>query len=467
MTAEDSTPTEHDRPFRVAIVGAGPAGFYAADRLLRDEHPIEVEMFDRLPTPFGLVRAGVAPDHPKIKAVTRVFEKTAKREGFRFHGHVEIGSDLTHEELTSCHDAVIYTYGAAHDRRLGIPGEDLPGSVPATRFVAWYNGHPDASGHDFDLSGKRAVVVGNGNVAVDVARMLVLPREEMAETDIADHALEVLSASSIEEVVILGRRGPAQAAYTTPELRELGDLTDADVIVDPAEVVLDGASRQWLESEHADRTARDNVEIVEEYSQRAPSGKPKRVVLRFLASPVEILGEERVEGIRIVHNELIADDGGQIRAHHTDREETIECDLVLRSVGYRGEGIEGLPFDERAGTILNEGGRVLHEPGGEPFRGVYTAGWIKRGPSGVIGTNKKCANDTVDLLLEDLDAGILPKAGGDSAALDSLLAERAPHRIDYAGWERIDEHERELGEAQGRPRVKLVTHDHLREKATG
>jgi ferredoxin--NADP+ reductase len=457
---------EQPRPFRIAIVGAGPAGFYAADRLLRDERQFEVEMFDRLPTPWGLVRAGVAPDHPKIKAVTRVYEKTAARERFRFHGNVEIGSDLSHDELVSCHDAVIYTYGASRDRRLGIPGEDLPGSVPATSFVAWYNGHPDAAHHDFDLSGKRAVVIGNGNVAIDVARMMVLPREELQATDIADHAIDAIANSSIEEVVIIGRRGPAQAAYTTPELRELGELTDSDVVVDPAEIELDPASKAWLESDDSDRTSRDNVEIVQEYSTRTPSGKPKRVVLKFLASPVEIIGDDKVTAVRLVHNELKAD-GDQIRAVAGSSEEVLECDLVLRSVGYRGSAIEGLPFNESAGTVLNADGRVLASDGAGALRGVYTAGWIKRGPSGVIGTNKKCANDTVDKLIDDLDAGLLPTATFGAEQLDALLAERCPNRVDYSGWERINTHELSEGEAQGRPRVKLVHRDDMIEKSRG
>jgi ferredoxin--NADP+ reductase len=277
----------------------------------------------------------------------------------------------------------------------------------------------------------------------------------------------VLSAAGVRHVTLLGRRGPAQAAFTTPELRELGELLDADVVVDPADVELDPVSTAWLESDEADRTARDNVEIVRTYAAREPHGHAKRVVLRFLASPVEIVGTDRVEGVRIVRNELLADEHGHLRAHHTDVEETLDCTLVLRSVGYRGAGIEGLPFDERAGTILNAGGRVLQEPGGEPLPGAYTAGWIKRGPSGVIGTNKKCAHETVDLLLEDLEAGRLPRPEHSAEDLDALLDARGATRIDYAAWERIDEHERAAGEAQGRPRVKLTRREHLLEKGRG
>ncbi len=455
-----------DPKIRVAVVGAGPAGFYATDRLLRSGE-VEVELFDRLPTPWGLVRAGVAPDHPKIKSVTRVFEKTAKLEGFRFHGNVEVGADITHDELLGHHHAVIYTYGAAKDRRLGIPGEDLPGSVPATEFVAWYNGHPDAVHHEFDLAGPRAVVIGNGNVAVDVARMLMLTQHELAVTDTADEAIEAFGASGITEVVVLGRRGPAQAAYTTPELRELGEMRDADVFVDPADVELDAASAAWLASDEADRAARDNIDIVRDYAAREPHGHGRRIALRFLRSPVEILGEDHVTGVRVVRNELIADDSGNIRAHHTQDEEVIECTLVLRSVGYRGVGIEGLPFDERSGTIVNDDGRVLTEAGGPPLPGVYTAGWIKRGPSGVIGTNKKCAHETVQHLLEDHEAGRLPQPPYGAAELDALLADRGATLVDYAAWERIDEHERASGEAQGRPRVKLTRREELLERGLG
>jgi ferredoxin/flavodoxin---NADP+ reductase len=400
---------------RVAIVGAGPAGFYAAGALLRDaDRHVEVELFDRLPTPWGLVRAGVAPDHPEIKSVSRVYEKTAALPGFRFHGNVEVGRDVLHEDLTAHHHAVIYAYGAARDRMLGIPGEDLPGSHAATDFVAWYNGHPDACDLEFDLSTRRAVVIGNGNVALDVARMLVLSRDELAATDVADHALEALSASSIEEVVVVGRRGPAQAAYTNPELRELGTLAAADVVVDPADVQLDEASAAWLEGDQADGRARRNVEIVSGYAARGPGEKPRRVLLRFCASPVELLGDGKVQALRLARNELVAGDGGRITARPTEAVETIECGLVLRSIGYRGAPIDGVPFDASTATVVHDAGRVIDPVAGEPVRGTYTAGWVKRGPSGVIGTNKKCANETVASLLEDFDNGRLraPGRGG-------------------------------------------------------
>jgi ferredoxin--NADP+ reductase len=446
-------------PLRFAVVGSGPAGFYAAGQVLRAVPDCKVEMFDRLATPFGLVRAGVAPDHPKIKSVTRVFEKTAADEGFRFHGNVEVGSAISHDELLAHHHAVAYCVGAPVDRRLGIPGEDLPGSLPATAFVGWYNGHPDFADLDPDLSARRAVIVGNGNVALDVARMLVLSPDELKVTDTADHAIEALGRAGVEEVLVVGRRGPAQAAYTTPELLELGELSQADVVVDPAEAQLDGRSAAWLRSDAADGTTRRNVETVWDYAQRVRAGKPKRIVLRFLISPVEILGTDRVEGVRVVRNEL----DERFHAQAAGAHEVIECGLVLRSVGYRGAPLDGLPFDERSATINNVDGRVTDVMTGEPLPGVYTAGWVKRGPSGVIGTNKKCAAETVKLLLEDLERGRLPQPERGADDLDALLRERAPAVVAYDGWLRIDAHERAAGQPHGRPRVKLVrVDDHVR-----
>jgi ferredoxin--NADP+ reductase len=450
-------------PLRVAIVGSGPAGFYAAGQLLNAKDlNVQVEMFDRLATPWGLVRAGVAPDHPNIKAVSRVYEKTAKKDGFRFHGNVEVGVDVTHEELAAHHHAVLYATGSPTDRRLGIPGEDLPGSHAATDFVGWYNGHPDYRDLEFDLTPKRAVVIGNGNVALDVARMLALTSDELAPTDTADHALEALAESGVEEIVVLGRRGPLQAAYTNPELKELGEMAAADVIVDPGEAKLDKLSQDQLDAGEIDKTGRVNVEIVQDYAAREPHGHPRRIVLRFLVSPVEILGEDRVEGVRIVRNQLERSADDRLVARATEETEVIECGLVLRSVGYRGEPLAGLPFDSRRNTLNNDGGRITDPETGDPIPGVYTAGWIKRGPSGVIGTNKKCAQETVSLLLEDREAGRLPEPTGDVDRLIEELHERHPDVVDYSGWELIDEHERSAGEPHGRPRVKLTrVEEHL------
>ena len=459
-----------ENPLRIAIIGSGPAGFYAAGQLQKAKsHPdldVQVDVFDRLPTPWGLVRAGVAPDHPNIKAVSRVYEKTAEHPGFRFFGNVELGRDITHDELLERYHAVLYAVGAQTDKRMGIPGEDLPGSWAATEFVAWYNGHPDYRHLEFDLSVETAVVVGNGNVAADVARMLALTRDELAETDVADHALEVLAESNVREIVVLGRRGPAQAAFTNPELLELGDMTDADVFVDPGDAELDPLSRAFIESEAAHATAKKNVTIVHGYARREPEGKPRQIVLRFLASPVEIVGSERVEGVRIARNELVADESGAIRARATDAEELIPCGLVFRSIGYRGTALAGVPFDEAGAVIPNDRGRVLAD--GEPVRGEYVVGWIKRGPTGIIGTNKRDAQETVDLLLEDLDAGrLLDPADPDRESLDALIAERRPDAVSYAGWQAIDEAERTAGEPQGRPRVKLCSFEELLEAARG
>ena len=444
-----STPGTPDNPLRVAVVGSGPAGFYAAGQLLADkERTVEVDVFDKLATPWGLVRYGVAPDHPKIKSVTRVYEKTAAKEGFRFHGNVEVGVDVSHEELASAYHAVLYSIGAAKDRKLGIPGEELAGSHAATEFVAWYNGHPDYADHDFDLSAKRVVVVGNGNVALDVARMLALDVSELQVTDTADHAIEVLSKSSVEEIVVLGRRGPAQAAFTNPELRELADLHDADVIVKaPAET--------YVGLEGIEPTNARNVEMIRDYQAAEPQGRRKRIVLQFGASPVEILGDGHVEGVRIVHNALVEDEG-RVSARPTGESEIIEAQLVIRSVGYTGSPLPGVPFDDGTGTIHNRGGRVTQVGTEEALPGVYTAGWVKRGPSGVIGTNKKCAQETVDLLWEDLQAGSLPEPTTTPNELIAALEERGVEVVDYAGWELIDAHEKSLGEPHGRPRVKLV-----------
>jgi ferredoxin--NADP+ reductase len=446
-----------ERPLRVAVVGSGPAGFYAAGALLGAEVEVEVDLIERLPTPWGLVRLGVAPDHPKIKSVSRAFERIAERDGFRFLGNVEVGRDLHHSDLTALYDAVVYSVGAQTDRRMGVPGEDLPGSWPATEFVAWYNGHPDHEDLAFDLSAPRAIVVGAGNVAVDVARMLALTPEELAPTDTSEAAIEAISGSGIREIVMIARRGPVQAAFTTPELIELGELAGADVIVDPADLRLDPASEAALAG---DTNAQRNLEVLREYAAREPEGRSKRLVLRFCVSPVAILGTDRVTAIELVRNRLEPGDGGYIAAVPTDERETLDCGVVFRSVGYRGVAVPGVPFDERRGTIPNERGRVLG-PDGEPVVGVYCAGWIKRGPSGVIGTNKKDATETVELLLEDGASGTLERKGIPASAVDRLLAERGVRVVDDAGWAAIDEAERVAGERTGRPRVKLCGWDDL------
>ena len=446
-----------ENPLRVAIVGAGPSGFYAAEHILKDgDVHARVDLFDRLPTPFGLVRGGVAPDHPKIKSVTRVYEKTAAREGFRFFGNVKIGHDIEVSELERLYHAIVYTVGCETDRTLGIPGEHLPGSHAATAFVGWYNAHPDYADEDFDLSARRAVVIGNGNVAMDVARMLALSDHELRRTDTADHAIDLLDAKGVEEIVVLGRRGPVQAAFTNPEIKELGVMEDADVIVDPAEVELDPASAALLASGEVDKTTRVNVETLREFAARTPAGKDRRIVLRFLVSPVEIRGDGRVESIVVGRNELVEEDG-RLVARDTGEREEIGCGLILRSVGYTGVPIEGVPFDPKRGLILNEGGRVLDSHDSGHKVGHYTAGWIKRGPSGVIGTNKKDALETVGHLLADVGSGtLLEPANPAPEAVEQLLGERGVRHVSFEDWQAIDRAEVGRGEPHGRPRVKFV-----------
>jgi ferredoxin/flavodoxin---NADP+ reductase len=452
---------------RIAVIGSGPAGFYAAGHLLKQsqegERPVEVDMFERLPTPWGLVRSGVAPDHPKIKSVTRIYEKTAAHPRFRFFGNVELGKDISRDELAERYHAIVYATGSPADRPLGIPGEDLRGSHPATDFVGWYNGHPDFCEHDFDLSATRAVVIGNGNVALDVARMLTLTHDELAVTDIADHALEVLDASNVREIVVVGRRGPAQAAFTNPELLELGELEDADVIVDSEELERALA----VEDPNMDPTSVRNVSVLREYAGRSPAGKSKRVVLRFLLSPIEFVGDgDGVRAVVLARNALQATKDGRLKAVATGEKETIEAGLVMRAIGYRGVALPGVPFDERKATIPHEGGRVTSPDG--PCTGEYVVGWIKRGPSGVIGTNKKDAQETVDALLEDLaEDNHLRPSDPDPETIERLLHERVPTLVTYEGWSEIDRHEQALGEPHGRPRVKLTRIEELLRVAAG
>lgn len=445
-------------PLRVAIVGSGPAGSYAATELL--SHPgVEVSVFDRLPTPWGLVRAGVAPDHPSTKAVTELFERTIDNRRVTFHLNVEIGTHISHDELLEHHHAVVYAYGASSDRRLDIPGEDLPGSLAATQFVNWYNGHPDFADLEVDLSGKRAVVVGNGNVALDVARILVRDPDELAATDIADHALKALRESKIEEVVVLGRRGPAQAAYTTPELLGLRDVTGVEAVTVPAEAEMDDLSRDWANAEDAPASRAIKARLASELATQASSGV-RRIVLRYLTSPLELLGTDSVTGIRIGHNSLVPADNGDLAAAPTGTEELLEAGLVIRSVGYRGRAIDGVPFDERRAVVPNVGGRVVGSDG-TPMPGIYTTGWIKRGPSGVIGTNKQCAKETVANLLADFAAGQLAEPTLTAADLEALVGGREPDVMGVEQWRAIDRVERERGRATGKARNKIADRSEL------
>ena len=440
-----------DRPLRVAVIGSGPSGVFATEALLKQAAvPVSVDVFDRLPTPYGLVRYGVAPDHLTIKSVTKGFEKTLSDPRVRFLGNVEFGKDLTHAEAKAHYDAILYTVGASSDRRLGIAGEDLHGSMSATEFVAWYNGHPDAAARELVLSASGVAVVGVGNVALDVSRILVKTVAELRESDIAAHALAVLERSPVTDVWILGRRGPAQAAFTTKELREFGELSDADPIVKTAEVQLSEAEEAAI----TDNTKKKNVEVLRDFAVRTPEGKNRRVHLRFLVSPVEILddGAGNVGGLKVERNRL--DEHGN--AVGTGEYETLPVQMVLRSVGYRGVALSGVPFDEKRGVIPNLEGRV------EGRAGEYTAGWIKRGPSGVVGTNRKDATDTVAHLIADANAGSLPSAQHpETAAIDALLAAKNVEVFTFADWQALDAHELAQGQQQGRPRHKVVQREEM------
>jgi len=440
------------RPYHVAIVGSGPSGFFAAASLLKaadssDDIDVAVDMLEMLPTPWGLVRSGVAPDHPKIKSISKQFEKTAEDPRFRFFGNIAVGDHIEAAELAEHYDAVIYAIGTQSDRSLNIPGEDLPGSVAAVDFVGWYNAHPHFEETSPDLSGARAVVVGNGNVALDVARILVTDPDALAETDIADHALESLRPCGVDEVIILGRRGPLQSAFTTLELRELADLENVDVIVDPAD--LEGITDD--DAAAVGKVCKQNIKVLRSYIGREPRPGHRRMVFRFLTSPIEITGDGRVESIVLGRNELVTDENGRVAAKDTGDREELPVQLVVRSVGYRGVPTPGLPFDEKSATIPHSHGRV------EGRRNEYVVGWIKRGPSGVIGTNKKDSQDTVDTLIADLSSATELADFPDDHAdrLAQWLAERQPKLVTDAHWKLIDEHERSAGEPHGRPRVKL------------
>ena len=457
---DDPMPGTAARPLRVAIIGAGPTGFYAADHLLRQEGVVvEVDLFDRLPTPFGLVRLGVAPDHQKIKSVTAAFDKVASHPRFRFFGHVELGKHLDVDDLRRHYHQILYCTGAQTDRRMGIPGEDLRGSHPATEFVAWYNGHPDFRDDRFDLTQERVAVVGVGNVAVDVARILCRSSAELATTDIADYALEALRASRVKEVYLLGRRGPAQAAFTNPEIKELGELADADIATRPEEVELDELTRAGLERT-PDRATTKKVDILQGYALRKLTGKSRLLVVRFLVSPVELVGDDTgaVVAIRLMRNRLVATPAGTLQPKPTGEMEELPVGLVFRSVGYKGVPLPGVPFNESWGVILNERGRVLDPDTKQPAIGEYTAGWIKRGPTGVIGTNKPDAAETVACMMEDCAQGLLlrPEAP-DAVAVEAFLRQRQPLGFSYGDWRRLDALEVAAGRQQGRPRVKLTS----------
>ncbi len=440
-------------PVRIAIIGSGPSGFYAAEHYLKQtDIAVKVDMYDRLPTPHGLVRGGVAPDHAKIKSVTKVYDRIATNPNFRFFGNVEMGRDITLDELKAHYHQIIYATGAQTDRRMGIPGEDLAGSHAATEFVGWYNAHPDYRELTFDLSQERVAVIGNGNVAMDVARILASSHDELVGTDIADYALDALDNSSVKEIYVLGRRGPAQAAFTNPEIKELGELALADVIVPDADSTLDPLSEADLAAS-GDKVSRTNVETLKKYTARGATGKPRRIIMRFLLSPVELIGTDRIEAIKLVKNELYQAEDGSLRPRATDQVEVIPVGLVFRSIGYKGVALPGVPFDNKAGVIPNKQGRVFDPTTNEIRTGEYVTGWIKRGPSGVIGTNKPDSVETVNMAIEDLRAGHINTPNHDNVI--ALLDKRSVDYVTYDDWLRIDAAEQERGAAVNRPRLKF------------
>ncbi|MFC6881979.1 FAD-dependent oxidoreductase [Actinomadura yumaensis] len=439
-------------PVRVAVVGSGPAGLYAAEALVKQTgDTVRVDVFDRLPTPYGLVRYGVAPDHKSIKSIARYLQRVLENPAVRFLGCVELGRDVSRADLLDCYDAVIYSTGAMVDRQLGIPGEDLPGSVAATDFVNWYCGHPDAADHDFDLSVEEVAVIGVGNVAVDVVRILAKTVEELRETDIPEHVLDALSRSRVRRVHMVGRRGPAQAKFTTKEARELGELPNAGIHVRPEDMELDPASAEAAEN---DRHVRGNLKVLSGWTAEPPAGRARRVDVRFWRAPVEIVGTGAVEGLRLERTAL--DENGRVTG--TGEYETLPVGMVLRSVGYQSVPLDGVPFDERSYVVPNDGGRVLGKDGA-PVPREYVAGWIKRGPTGVVGTNKSDAAETVRNLLEDLD----PAGERPTRSIEDLLESRGLPVVTYTDWLNLDAAEIALARSLDRgERVKLARWEAMR-----
>ncbi|WP_044506840.1 FAD-dependent oxidoreductase [Gordonia sp. KTR9] len=465
LVSPTKSPPLPDEPLHVAIVGAGPAAFYAAEELVRRQS-VKVDMFDRLPTPYGLVRAGVAPDHALTKGVEKTFASIAAKRNFDYHLNVEVGKHISHDELVARYHAVIYAVGAATDRRLGVDGEDLDGSIPATQFVAWYNGHPDYADLDVDLSAERAVVIGNGNVALDVARILVTDPEVLAKTDIADHALAKLRKSNVREVVLVARRGVAHAAYTNSEFLALSEVDGVDVVIDPADLVFDEATRAGLDDDSLDSTIATKIRLAREFAEKPTTEGNRRIVFRFLTSPIALGGGRVVETVSLVRNEYTSG-AGAVGVAPTDQHTEIEAGLVLRAIGYRGVPVTDLPFDELRTVVPNSEGRVLTEAGGEVIGGVYVAGWIKRGASGGIGMNRSCGQETAAAVLADFVDGKLSAPATARADVADLVADRGARRIDLTGWKNIDAVEKGAGKAAGRRRLKLVRLTDLETAATG
>ncbi|GAA3699018.1 FAD-dependent oxidoreductase [Gordonia hankookensis] len=444
-----------DGELHVAIIGAGPAAFYAAEELVRKPQ-VKIDMFDRLPTPYGLVRAGVAPDHAPTKGVEKTFAATAAKRNFQYFLNVEVGKHITHAELVERYHAVVYAVGASTDKRLGLEGEDLSGSIPATEFVAWYNGHPDYADLDVDLSSERAVVVGNGNVALDVARILVSDPDELAKTDIADHALATLRESNVKEVVLLARRGVAQAAYTNSEFLALGDVEGVDVVIDPDELVLDPASEAALEDDTLDSTIATKIRLAREFAERPATEGNRRIVFRFLVSPMELSGDGHVERLTCVRN-VYAPGTERVAVTPSEEHFDIETGVVLRAIGYRGVPVIDLPFDDVNGVVPNTDGRVQVAADGEVVPGLFVTGWIKRGATGGIGMNRICGQETAEAVLKDYVAGSFSSPATSRDDVADIVSDRGARRIDMDGWKAIDAAEKNAGKSAGRRRVKFVS----------
>lgn len=449
-----------NNPWRIAVIGAGPAGFYAAEHFFKQaDVVVNVDVFDRLPTPYGLVRSGVAPDHEKIKNVTRVFDKTASNPRFRFFGNIEFGKDLFLEDIKAHYHQVYFSTGSLVDRRLGIPGEDLPRSHSATEFVAWYNGHPDFRHLSFDLSQETVAVVGVGNVAVDVARILCKTPDELKETDIADYALDALKQSKVKKVILMGRRGPSQAAFSLKEIKEMGELADASAATFPEEMTLDPHSAAALEA-NPDRMTEKSIEVLNGFLGGTNNAASRTCEIRFLVSPTELIEgpDGGVGSMAVVRNEIVPSSSGRLSANATNTTYTWPVGLVFRSVGYRGEALPDIPFREDWGVIRNSQGRVVEESGASVV-GCFTGGWIKRGPSGVIGTNKPDAVETVECMLEDLASGT--HFSPTKPDISALLSSRQPAVFSYDDWLKLDAIESEKGVAQNRPRVKFTSTEEM------
>jgi ferredoxin--NADP+ reductase len=453
--------TDANRTWRVAIVGSGPAAFYTAEALFKSGvDGVSVDLFDRLPVPFGLVRGGVAPDHQKIKGVVKVYDKIAANEGFRFFGNVCLGRDIQVEDLNAHYHQVVYAFGCESDSKLNVEGEDLAGVYAATDFVGWYNGHPDHRHHQFDLhNAKRVALVGNGNVAMDVARILLASPDELAKTDIAEHSLETLRKSTVEEVVLLGRRGPAQAAFSPKEIAEIAALPNADVVITKKDATIDELSAAWLEKDAA-RSNQRNADFCTKQAELGEGEQPNKLRCRFLVSPTALHGKNgKLTSVSIDHMQLQADDSGTPRPRPTGESEQVPIDLLFKAIGYRGEPVPGVPFEDRKGIVPNESGRVVEKLGGDVRVGHYAAGWCKRGPTGLIGTNSLDAKDTVAGMLADYEAQNLISPSKDDIA--PLLAERAIDAVTWADWQRLDAWERKEGESRGKLRHKLTSIEEL------